>query len=581
MKNKMYILGESRQDYAWLNEDSRTFLQRGYIENGKTAEVRIREIAEHAEKILKMKGFADKFEYYMKRGFFSLSSPVWANFGTDKGLPISCFGSYIPDSTSGILDTVAEVGMMSKFGGGTSAYFGHIRPRGSIIRNNGKTDGSFNFAKLFDSTISVISQGASRRGMFAGYIDIDHGDVLEWLDIHTEGNPIQQMYYGVCVNSRWLDEARNGDLQKQKIWGKILKRKKETGIPYILFTDNANNGRPDVYKDKNMNILASNLCSEIMLPSKIDESFVCCLGSINLLYFNEWKDTDAPEILTFFLDALMEEFITKTEGVKHMERPHRFAKNHRALGVGVLGWHSYLQSEMIPFDSQKAMEKTQEIFELLQRKTLAASKELAKLLGEPEVLKGYGRRNTTLMAIAPTKSSSAILGGVSPSIEPLKSNYFVKDLAKIMITQRNVFLEKVLESHNMNTQEVWEDIMLHDGSVQHLKFLTQNERDVFKTFAEIDVDLLVEQAALRQKFIDQGQSLNLMFHPTVTPKEINRIYLKAHDLGIKAIYYQMGMNASQAFSRTIQTKAAAAKSETNETSEIPGVQEATCSSCEA
>lgn len=541
----------SRPDFEWLNEDSRLFLQRGYLLEGTTALDRIRFIAEHAERKLGIEGYADKFYHYMGRGYFSLSSPIWSNFGLDRGLPISCFGSYIGDSIHEIMVTTAEVGMMSKIGGGTSAYFGDIRPRGSAIRNNGKSDGSFNFSKLFDTVIDVISQGTSRKGQFAGYIDIEHGDIDEWLDIHTEGNPIQLMYYGVCVGHDWLESMKAGDPYKRQLWAKLLQRKTETGIPYLFFKDNANAGRPDVYKDKNMTVHASNLCTEIMLPSSSDESFVCCLSSMNLLYFDEWKDTDAPEVLTYFLDVVMSEFIEKSKDMPFLERANRFATRHRALGLGVLGWHSYLQSHNIAFDSFQAMQKNNLIFKTLQEKTLKASQELAKRFGEPELLKGYGRRNTTLMSIAPTKSSSFILGSVSPSVEPFKSNYYIKDLAKIKTVYKNPFLEKLLQEKGLDTEEIWESILHNDGSVQHLEQLTDEEKEVFKTFSEISQLSVIQQAAQRQKYIDQGQSINIMVHPATPARDLNQLYLTAEELGLKSIYYQYSMSAAQVFNRNL------------------------------
>ncbi|MDH2998537.1 ribonucleotide-diphosphate reductase subunit alpha [Pasteurellaceae bacterium LFhippo2] len=540
-----------RPDFDWLNNDSKLFLQRGYLLEGTTALDRIRFIAEHAERKLGIEGYADKFYHYMARGYFSLSSPIWSNFGLDRGLPISCFGSYIGDSIHDIMVTTAEVGMMSKIGGGTSAYFGDIRPRGSAIKNNGKSDGSFNFSKLFDTVIDVISQGTSRKGQFAGYIDIEHGDIDEWLDIHTEGNPIQLMYYGVCVGSEWLESMKAGDPHKRQLWAKLLQRKTETGIPYIFFKDNANAGRPDVYKDKNMTVHASNLCTEIMLPSNIDESFVCCLSSMNLLHFDEWKDTDAPEVLTYFLDVVMSEFIEKSAEMPFLHRANRFARRHRALGLGVLGWHSYLQANNIAFDSFEAMQKNNLVFKTLQEKTLKASQELAQRFGEPEILKGYGRRNTTLMSIAPTKSSSFILGSVSPSIEPFKSNYYVKDLAKIKTVYKNPFLEQLLREKGLDNEEIWESILHNDGSVQHLAQLSDHEKEVFKTFSEISQLSVIQQAAQRQKYIDQGQSINIMVHPSTPARDLNQLYLTAEELGIKSIYYQYSMSAAQVFNRNL------------------------------
>ena len=542
---------QTRPDFAWLNEDSRLFLQRGYLLDGTTPEARICAIAAHAGNILQDDTFAERFHHYMARGYYSLSSPIWSNFGLSRGLPISCFGSYIGDSIYDIMRTTAEVGMMSKIGGGTSAYFGAIRPRGSDISNNGKSDGSFNFSKLFDTIIDVISQGTSRKGQFAGYIDIDHGDIDEWLDIHTEGNPIQLMYYGVCISNAWLDAMKAGDPEKRRVWAKVLQRKAETGIPYLFFKDNANAGRPDVYKDRNMTVYASNLCTEIMLPASDEESFVCCLSSMNLLYFDEWKHTDAPELLTQFLDAVMSEFIEKSAEIPFLERAHRFAKRHRALGLGVLGWHSYLQANRIAFDSFAAMQKNNEIFQLLQQKTLAASKALAAKFGEPELLQGYGRRNTTLLSIAPTKSSSFILGSVSPSVEPFKSNYHVKDLAKIKTTYKNPFLVELLEEKGLNTEKTWESILLNDGSVQHLAALNDEEKEIFKTFAEISQLAIIQQAAQRQKYIDQGQSINVMIHPETPTRDINQLYLTAAELGLKSIYYQHSISAAQRFNRNL------------------------------
>ena len=541
----------TRPDFAWLNEDSRLFLQRGYLLDGTTPEARIRAIAEHAGNILQDDTFAERFHHYMARGYYSLSSPIWSNFGLSRGLPISCFGSYIGDSIYDIMRTTAEVGMMSKIGGGTSAYFGAIRPRGSDISNNGKSDGSFNFSKLFDTIIDVISQGTSRKGQFAGYIDIDHGDIDEWLDIHTEGNPIQLMYYGVCISNAWLESMKAGDPEKRRVWAKVLQRKAETGIPYLFFKDNANAGRPDVYKDRNMTVYASNLCTEIMLPASDEESFVCCLSSMNLLYFDEWKHTDAPELLTQFLDAVMSEFIEKSAEIPFLDRAHRFAKRHRALGLGVLGWHSYLQANRIAFDSFAAMQKNNEIFQLLQEKTLTASKALAAKFGEPELLQGYGRRNTTLLSIAPTKSSSFILGSVSPSVEPFKSNYHVKDLAKIKTTYKNPFLVELLKEKGIDNEKTWESILLNDGSVQHLAALNDEEKEIFKTFAEISQLAVIQQAAQRQKYIDQGQSINVMIHPDTPTRDINQLYLTAAELGLKSIYYQHSMSAAQRFNRNL------------------------------
>jgi len=540
------------EPFYWLNEDSRQFLQNGYLLEGVTAEERIREIAENAEEILDEEGFADKFYEYMSRGYYSLASPVWSNFGLDRGLPISCFGSHIEDNIESILYTQSEVGQMTKLGGGTSGYFGDIRPRGSPISDNGKSNGSYSFTELFDTEITVISQGATRRGQFAGYIDIEHDDLDEWLNIKTEGDPIQNIYWGVIVGDDWFQEMIDGDAEKRDTWAKIIESRINIGVPYIIFRGNMNEGKPEVYKDKDYEINASNLCSEIALPASSDESFVCCLSSMNALHYDDWKDTDAVETLTYFLDAVMEEFIQKTEGTQFMERAVRFAKRHRAIGIGVLGWHSYLQSKMIPFNSSEAMMENNKVFKTIKERSYEASEELAEKFGEPEVLEGHGRRNTTTMAVAPTQSSSIILGQVSPSIEPLKSNYFVRDGAKLKSTQKNRFLEELLEQKGKNTREVWDSIMQYDGSVQHLDFLSEEEKAVFKKFSEIPQMAVIKQAAQRQQYIDQSQSLNLSIDPSnVSIKDINQLYIEAWETGVKSLYYQKSVNAAQKFSQEI------------------------------
>lgn len=684
----------SYPDFYWLNEESKQFLQRGYLMEGKTAEARVREIAEYAEHILGIEGYADKFYNYMAKGYYSLSTPVWSNFGAGRSLPISCFGSVVTDSVAGIMETATEIAMMGKEGGGTSAYFGKVRPRGSTITNNGKSDGSFTFLKIYEAVIEVISQGTSRRSQLASYIDIDHGDIEEWLDIHTEGNPIQLSYYGVCISDDWMRSMIEGDKYKRQIWAKVLQRRSETGIPYLFFKDNVNNNKPDVYKDKNMTIHASNMCvaydtkiltkekghveigsvvgekltvwngkewsenvemvktgenqkllevvvnhsngcstinateyhkwhgedgniyqtnelyprlmlesfklpdgvevdevevieineisglhdtycctepkrnkvvfngvltgncNEIYLPSSEEESFVCCLASMNLLHFDSWKLTDAVETLAYFLEAVMTVFIRLAKLIPHMGRAVRFAERHRALGLGVLGWHSYLQSNMIPFESFQAMQKNAEVFRFIKERTYKASAEMAERYGEPELLKGYGRRHTTTMAIAPTKSSSFILGAVSPSIEPFKSNYYVKDLAKIKTVYKNPFLEKLLDEKGFNTEEIWQSILINDGSVQHLDILTEDEKNVFKTFSEISQMTVIQQAAQRQAFIDQGQSINVMIHPDTPTKDVNKLYITAWELGLKGLYYQFSISAAQRFNRDLLTACA-------------------------
>jgi ribonucleoside-diphosphate reductase alpha chain len=545
----------------WLNENSRKFLAKGYLMNGQTAEERIREIAENAERRLSKPGFADKFYDYMSKGYYSLATPIWANYGKVRGLPISCFGSYVADDMSRILYTHAEVGMMTKYGGGTSAYFGDLRPRGAEIKGNGHSSGSVHFMELFDELINIVSQGTVRRGHCAPYLPVEHGDIEEFLNIGKEGHPIQESTYAITVGDEWLKAMIAGDQDKRKIWAKIIQRRTEIGYPYILFSDTVNNNTVDVYKDKKMRIHGSNLCSEICLPTNDELSFVCCLSSINLRHYNDWKDTDAVETLTMFLDTVIGEFVERLESFRDsedaqkqsafyfMQRAHKFAKEHRALGLGVLGWHSFLQENNIAFESVEASVLNNEIFTLIKDKAYKASADMAKEYGEPEVLKGYGRRNTTLLAIAPTTSSAFILGQVSQGIEPLMSNIFVKDVDKMKVTLKNPILEALLEEKGQNTANIWSSIRDNDGSVQHLEFLTDHEKKVFRTFSEIDQKTIIEQAADRQQFIDQAQSLNIMIDPAISAKDLNSLYLYAWEKGIKTLYYQHSMNAAQQFGR--------------------------------
>ena len=546
-------------NFEWLNDNSRKFLGAGYLIEGVSAEERIREVAERAEKILEMPGFADKFYNYMSHGFYSLASPVWSNFGKERGLPISCFGSHVDDDMGNILYTQSEVGMMSKLGGGTSGYFGKIRHRGAAVKNNGEASGAVHIMQLFESMVDVVSQGSVRRGRFSPYLPVSHPDIKEFLEIGTEGNPIQGLTHGVTVDNKWMEEMIEGDTEKRSIWAKVLQRRGEMGYPYIFFNDNANNGAADVYKDKKHPIYASNLCTEIMLPSNDEWSFVCVLSSINVLHYDKWKDTDAVETMIYFLDAVISEFLEKLEAYRDsdnredrqtflfMERAYNFAKENRALGMGVLGWHSLLQSKMHAFNSKEAFDLNSEIFRVVREKSIAASEQLAEKFGEPKVLKGYGRRNATLNAIAPTTSSAFILGQVSQGIEPIWSNIYVKDIAKLKTTIKNPFLQELLASKDKDTTEVWHSIRDRDGSVQHLEFLTENEKDVFKTYPEIDQMDIIYQAANRQNHIDQGQSLNIIVHPEMPVKDINKIHVTAWKLGLKSLYYQHSMNAAQKF----------------------------------
>ena len=536
---------EEKLDIWWLNEESEQMLNRGYLLKGETVEGAIDRITTAAAKRLYKPELIPAFKEMITKGWISFSSPVWANMGTQRGLPISCFNVHVPDHIEGITHKLGEVIMQTKIGGGTSGYFGELRHRGTAVTDNGKSSGAVSFMKLFDTAMDVVSQGGVRRGAFAAYLDIDHGDIEEFLNIKEIGSPIQNLFMGVCVPDYWMQDMIDGDMEKRKVWAKVLESRQKKGLPYIFFTDNVNRNKPQVYKDSGAVINASNLCSEIMLPSMADESFICCLSSMNLELYDEWKDTNAVKLAIYFLDAVLSEFIEKTEGNYYLSSARKFALRHRALGLGVLGYHSYLQKNMIPFESMEAKMFNAKAFKQIQEQSIQASKELANIYGEPEMLKGYGMRNTTTMAIAPTTSSSAILGQTSPGIEPFASNYYKAGLAKGNFMRKNKYLAKLLEEKGLDNEDVWREIMLNHGSVQHMTQLTQTEKDVFKTFKEISPMEIITQAGQRQQYIDQAQSLNLNIPASLAIKDVNNLMIEAWKLGVKTLYYQRSQSVSK------------------------------------
>jgi len=905
------------KDYYWINDVSTKILKRGSLKNGTSALDRIDQIAQRAEEILKIDGYAVKFKAYMAKGFYSLASPVWKNFGLNYGLPISCNGTYIADDMAQILHSQSEVGMQTKHAAGTSGYFGDIRGRGELVNSEFPSTGSVSMMELFDSVTSIVSQGSARRGSFAAYLPADHADILEFLDIRSEGHPLQEIFFGVCCSDDYMNKVKDGDAKAREVWAKIIRKGYETGMPYLHFTDNANNQAPEAYKKHNKRINASNLCvtanqrvvsdrglltvgdlyeqggelilfdnkkevesskmqlieedaevfritlgngmkheitpdhkvlviesgsekmvackdlslgdkvaiqtqkgifgglnkekeafllglyqsdgtqhkdlimfdvwendfdlldeiqkshdyvcdeyetqvasnnrvydnpsfsnctpsengvkkrrltgkackkalnfekgyvpnwiwesdeatqwqylkgllyadgtafmssskgnplqisytdinkgfleelqilfanlglqsslrimreagptllpdgkggskfyntkeawriivgnkpdglaiekktgflsrkgitiedrpyhnntkksyevvaieeienqdvycvtvdsdehlwvcngvvtsncNEIQLSNDEKESFVCCLSSINVEHWDDIKDTDAVETLLFFLDAVMEEYIQKVEGIPFMEKCLEFAKNQRALGLGVLGYHSLLCKKEIPFESMEAKLLNGEVFKTIREKCDKATEELAKMFGEPELLKGFGRRNITTMAVAPTTTSSLILGQVSQGIEPYQANYFVKGSAKGNFTIINPYFLKLLDKYGKNDRETLASVRRHGGSCQHLDFLTDHDKAVYKTFGEISQKEIIIQAAQRQKYIDQGQSLNMMVPPDCPAKQVSNLLIEAWELGLKGLYYRRSANPAQELSRNIDT----------------------------
>lgn len=555
-KNKDGKIWVEGKDFpSFILERGLVTLDNGYLLPEETPIDAMWRIARRAGDILRMPNIVQPIFESLEKGWICPSTPVWCNFGAPRALPISCFSIELEDSLDGIYDGVSEIAMMSKMGGGTAVYAGNLRERGaSISSNGGESNGPKSFAAPFDTTINIVTQGKSRRGSAAYYQNFSHPDLLEHLQIKHPGDPIQNLFPGVCFSETDIDAIYDGEEWALERWAKILESRNATGLPYLYFTANANNhiSTPDWYGEyTDYPLKASNLCTEIFLPTNLDESFVCCLLSMNLAKWDEWKDTKAVRGAIYLLEAIMEEFIQKTEGVDKMKRARNFAIKHRALGLGVLGWHTYLQSKNQPFNGIFANSATKMIFSNIEAKAERASEKLAEIYGNCPVVDAYNkengteikRRNTTLLAIAPTTSNATIAGGVSPGIEPLASNYFILGGAKGNFLIKNPFLEKLLETkYGKNDKETWDSIKAESGSVQHLDWMDEEDKETFLTFSEINQFELVRQAALRQNYIDQGQSLNVNIPPTTDPKTVSSLYLMGYELGIKSFYYQRSEN---------------------------------------
>jgi len=491
---------------------------------------------------------SDKVFKYLWEGYIGLSSPVWSNFGRKRGLPISCFNSHFSDSILDFKKKDLEVAVMSKNGGGTSAYFGDVRGRGAIISDaTAKANGVMSPIKMVNNTIEEVSQGGVRRGMLAGYLDFSHPDITEFLDIREVGHDIQTITTGVIIEKSDVDAIMTGDTKALDTWAKILEKRNNIGVPYIYFKDNCENGlsTPEPYrKGGNYPLKSSNLCSEIILPSKKDESFVCCLLSMNLAKYDDWKNTDAVEVGAYILEAVLNEFIRKATKLEGMESAVLFAERHRAIGIGTLGEHTYFQEKKMPFLSLTSEFHRKMMYKNISDKAEKANIELADMFGPCEVNKEYGihKRFTTTMAIAPTTTNALICGEVSPGIEALVSNVFQRKVAKGSFLGKNKFLVKLLRDKEQDTAIVWESIIDNFGSVQHLEFLTDDEKEVFLTAYEMNQFDLIKQASVRQQYIDQAQSLNLFVLPNTSAQVRSDLYLTAYFTGVKTLYYQRSLS---------------------------------------
>lgn len=558
----------------WLHEDQRNFLK-DYLQDGQTIEERYLEISNTIETIsLKMattnesieycRGISKRFQNYISRGWVSFATPVLINFGKPNNLPISCNKSILSDSLDDIYKGLHELGMLAKYGAGTSQNFSNLRPIGSEISTGGTSNSVMDWIELYADMMSKTSQNRARRGFLTVYLSLDHPEIENFLEIGTHRIPTDKQRFfqtvttAVTIPDGWRDALKNGDKEKRKIWTKVLKTRKETGFPYILDLKNCNEQRPQVYKDKGMYIKTSNICIETSEYCDEEKTFACCLSSANAYYFDEWEnDSNFIFDMNIMLDCVIEEYIEKGGKLAGLQKAIKFAKEHRSIGLGILGFHSFLQKKKAVFGELLSYGINNRIFSRLRDESDRASMWMAQHFGEPEIMKGYGFRNSTRLAQAPTKSTSYIMGGItlnlSEGIEVHKSNYTSKKLAKIQSEVKNIELLKLLEEKGKNTKSVWDSILQHNGSVQHLDFLDEREKALFRTFSEVSQVDVIKLAAQRQKYIDQGQSINIMIHPDTPANEINKLHLLAFEEGIKGLYYQYSINAAQEFSKELLT----------------------------
>ena len=484
---------------------------------------------------------ANKFFEYIWSGWLCLASPVLSNTGTDRGLPISCFGIDVADSIYDIGTKNLEMMLLAKHGGGVGIGINQIRPAGDQIKGNGTSDGVVPFCKIYDSTILATNQGSVRRGAASVNINIEHADFEEWLEIREPKGDVNRQSLNVhqcaVVGDKFMRRLEKGDGEARKRWGKLLQKRKATGEPYILFKGNTNKNNPTAYKENGLKVHMTNICSEIVLHTDESHSFVCCLSSLNIAKYEEWKNTNIIYDSIYFLDGVLEEFIQKSKGKIGFANSVRSAEKGRALGLGVLGWHTYLQEKGLPFEGLLSQFETRRIFSQIKIESERASMDLAEEFGEPLWCVGTGMRNTHLRAIAPTVSNSKLSGNVSPGIEPWAANVFTEQSAKGTFIRKNPTLEKVLAKHNSNDNDTWNKILQDGGSVQDINCLTEDEKEIFKTFKEINQLELINQAGIRQQDIDQSVSLNLAFRSPASPKWINKVHFDAWKKGVKTLYY--------------------------------------------
>ena len=550
---------------SWANTEIYVkTISKGYLLEGEKPKDAYWRVASRVAMRLGKPQMATKFFDYIWKGWLNLATPVLSNTGTDRGLPISCFGIDVADSIYDIGNKNLELMLLAKHGGGVGIGINQIRPAGSVISGNGTSDGVVPFAKIYDSTILATNQGSVRRGAASVNLNIEHKDFDEWIEIREPKGDVNRqslnLHQCAVVGDKFMRKLEQGEPEARARWGKLLQKRKATGEPYIMYKGNVNKANPEMYKKNGLKVHMTNICSEITLHTDENHSFVCCLSSVNLSKYNEWRDTDLVYAATWFLDGVLSEFIQKAKNMRGFENSVASAEKGRALGLGVLGWHTYLQQNGIPFEGMEAQFETRKIFSQLKIESERASRDMASEFGEPLWCRESGFRNTHLRAVAPTVSNSKLAGNVSAGIEPWAANVFTEQTAKGTFIRKNTELEKVLRKAGINNRETWDKIMEDGGSVQDVKELdkwcylnrkmllcaeisdddrdkTYPVKDVFRTFKEINQMDLVKQAGVRQQYIDQGVSLNLAFPSIASPKWINQVTMEAWKQGIKTLYY--------------------------------------------
>jgi ribonucleoside-diphosphate reductase alpha chain len=533
----------------WMDQIGLDIVSNGYLLPEEDVFKAFLRVSKASARRLKRKDLQPLFYEALTKNWLCLASPVLSNMGTERGMPISCFGIDVEDSIEGIAGSNSELMRLTSQGGGVGIGLSRIRGRGKTIKDNGTSEGIVPWAKMFDSTILATNQGSVRRGAASVNLSINHPDIEEFLGIRRPKGDVNRqclnLHQCVSIDDAFMDKLEERDPRALKLWGEILKTRLETGEPYIMYEDNVNNANPQAYKNNNLKVTMTNICSEIALYTDELHSFICCLSSLNLARWDEWKEykfengMSLPEVSTWFLEGALQEFIDRAKNIKFFENTVRSATKGRAIGLGVLGWHTFLQSKGLPFTGIPADTYTRLMFDFIEQGALKASREQAELYGEPEWCRGTGLRHSHHLAIAPTVSNAHISGGVSPSVEPIPANVYNLKTAKGVFIKKNRILEKVLAAKGYNIDSIWDQILKDKGSVLGLPdyILSQEEKEIFLTFKEINQLELVRQNGIRQKYVDQAMSLNLSFDPNDTPKFISTVHKEAHKLGIKTLYY--------------------------------------------